>query len=88
MKKKIETVQGPDVYPAAQQMLIFQGKVLKDDTTLEGNKVTENSFVVIMVTKVSLVGFDIRCCKLKFILILMCFLVYSFLTKLFFFFLN
>ncbi|XP_044490530.1 ubiquitin receptor RAD23d-like [Mangifera indica] len=51
VKKKIETVQGQDVYPAAQQMLIFQGKVLKDDTTLEENKVTENSFVVIMVTK-------------------------------------
>ncbi|KAH7569841.1 hypothetical protein JRO89_XS05G0007100 [Xanthoceras sorbifolium] len=55
VKKNIETVQGPDVYPAAQQMLIHQGKVLKDNTTLEENKVAENSFVVIMLTKVRLV---------------------------------
>ncbi|KAK4850892.1 hypothetical protein QYF36_010746 [Acer negundo] len=51
VKKNIEAVQGPDVYPAAQQMLIHQGKVLKDNTTLEENKVAENSFVVIMLTK-------------------------------------
>ncbi|KAL6190293.1 hypothetical protein ACLB2K_036691 [Fragaria x ananassa] len=51
VKKSIETSQGSTVYPAAQQMLIHQGKVLKDDTTLEENKVLENSFVVIMLTK-------------------------------------
>ncbi|TXG68085.1 hypothetical protein EZV62_009360 [Acer yangbiense] len=51
VKKNIETVQGSDVYPAALQMLIHQGKVLKDNTTLEENKVAENSFVVIMLTK-------------------------------------
>lgn len=51
VKKNIETVQGADVYPAAQQMLIHQGKVLKDSTTLEENKVAENSFIVIMLTK-------------------------------------
>ncbi|KAL8463214.1 hypothetical protein ACS0TY_034016 [Phlomoides rotata] len=51
VKKTIETAQGADTYPAAQQMLIHQGKVLKDGTTLEENKVAENSFVVIMLTK-------------------------------------
>ncbi|XP_022945311.1 ubiquitin receptor RAD23d-like isoform X1 [Cucurbita moschata] len=51
VKKNIETVQGADVYPAAQQMLIHQGKVLKDGTTLDENKVAENSFIVIMLTK-------------------------------------
>uniref|UniRef100_A0A5B6YGU3 Ubiquitin receptor RAD23 n=1 Tax=Davidia involucrata TaxID=16924 RepID=A0A5B6YGU3_DAVIN len=51
VKKNIETVQGSDVYPAAQQMLIHQGKVLKDATTLEENKVAENNFIVIMLTK-------------------------------------
>lgn len=51
VKKSIETAQGSDVYPAAQQMLIHQGKVLKDGTTLEENKVAENSFVVIMLSK-------------------------------------
>uniref|UniRef100_A0A1J3EUV6 Ubiquitin receptor RAD23 n=1 Tax=Noccaea caerulescens TaxID=107243 RepID=A0A1J3EUV6_NOCCA len=51
VKKNIETVQGADVYPAAKQMLIHQGKVLKDETTIEENKVAENSFIVIMMTK-------------------------------------
>ncbi|XP_014513403.1 ubiquitin receptor RAD23c-like isoform X2 [Vigna radiata var. radiata] len=51
VKKSIETVQGADVYPAAQQMLIHQGKVLKDATTLEENNVAENSFIVIMLSK-------------------------------------
>lgn len=53
MKKNIESVQGADVYPAAQQMLIHQGKVLKDGTTLDENKVAENSFIVIMLSKVN-----------------------------------
>ncbi|KAB1209828.1 Ubiquitin receptor RAD23c [Morella rubra] len=51
VKRNIEALQGSDVYPAEQQMLIHQGKVLKDPTTLEENKVAENSFVVIMLTK-------------------------------------
>ncbi|KAF7808894.1 ubiquitin receptor RAD23c-like [Senna tora] len=51
VKKHIETVQGADVYPSVKQMLIHQGKVLKDDTTLEENKVAENSFIVIMLSK-------------------------------------
>ncbi|KAF5457438.1 hypothetical protein F2P56_021539, partial [Juglans regia] len=51
VKQNIEALQGSVVYPAAQQMLIHQGKVLKDATTLEENKVAENSFVVIMLTK-------------------------------------
>ncbi|RZB43430.1 Ubiquitin receptor RAD23c isoform C [Glycine soja] len=51
VKKNIETVQGADVYPAAQQMLIHQGKVLRDATTLEENKVAENTFIVIMLSK-------------------------------------
>ncbi|XP_039039203.1 ubiquitin receptor RAD23c-like [Hibiscus syriacus] len=51
VKKNIETVQGSDVYPASQQMLIHKGKVLKDDTTLAENSVAENSFIVIMLTK-------------------------------------
>ncbi|XP_043716363.1 ubiquitin receptor RAD23c-like isoform X2 [Telopea speciosissima] len=51
VKKNIESVQGLDAYPAVQQMLIHQGKVLKDATTLDENKVSENSFLVIMLTK-------------------------------------
>ncbi|XP_011021233.1 PREDICTED: ubiquitin receptor RAD23c isoform X3 [Populus euphratica] len=51
VKKNIENAQGADVYPAAQQMLIYQGKVLKDDTTLDESKVAENSFIVVMLSK-------------------------------------
>ncbi|CAJ2668852.1 unnamed protein product [Trifolium pratense] len=51
VKKNIEVVQGAAIYPAPQQMLIHQGKVLKDETTLEENQVAENSFVVIMLSK-------------------------------------
>nr|CAA72741.1 RAD23, isoform I [Daucus carota] len=51
VKRSIETAQGAAVYPAAQQMLIYQGKVLKDGTTLLENNVAENSFIVIMLSK-------------------------------------
>ncbi|CAN0876374.1 Ubiquitin receptor RAD23c [Linum grandiflorum] len=51
VKTRIETAQGADVYPAGQQMLIHQGKVLKDNTTLDENKVVEDSFIVVMLTK-------------------------------------
>lgn len=52
VKKKIEQVQGADVYPAAQQMLIHQGKILKDGTTLAENRVIDNNFIVVMLSKV------------------------------------
>uniref|UniRef100_K3ZTA5 Ubiquitin receptor RAD23 n=3 Tax=Setaria TaxID=4554 RepID=K3ZTA5_SETIT len=48
VKKVIESTQGQNVYPADQQMLIHQGKVLNDETTLEENQVLENNFLVIM----------------------------------------
>ncbi|KAG6410338.1 hypothetical protein SASPL_128396 [Salvia splendens] len=51
VKSIIETTQGAGVYPAALQMLIHQGKVLKDGTTLDENKIAENTFVVIMLSK-------------------------------------
>ncbi|KAJ6910616.1 ubiquitin receptor RAD23d-like isoform X1 [Populus alba x Populus x berolinensis] len=51
VKKNIETAQGVAVYPAEQQMLIHQAKILKDNTTLDENKIVENSFVVIMLSK-------------------------------------
>jgi UV excision repair protein RAD23 len=38
-------------------MLVYQGKVLKDDTTLDENKVSESSFFVVMLSKVSVFGF-------------------------------
>ncbi|KAL6655987.1 hypothetical protein ACP70R_006813 [Stipagrostis hirtigluma subsp. patula] len=48
VKKVIESTQGQNVYPAEQQVLIHKGKVLKDETTLEENKVEEDNFLVIM----------------------------------------
>ncbi|KAF4346192.1 hypothetical protein G4B88_003679 [Cannabis sativa] len=55
LKKNIEAVQGADVYPASQHMLIHQGKVLENTTTLEENAVAESSFIVIMLTKERLI---------------------------------
>ena len=58
MKKVIESTQGQNVYPADQQVLIHQGKVLKDDSTMEENQVLENNFLVIMLKQVGYL-FDI-----------------------------
>ncbi|KAH1238147.1 Ubiquitin receptor RAD23b [Glycine max] len=48
VKKNIEDVQGKDNYPCGQQLLIHNGKVLKDETTLVENKVSEDGFLVVM----------------------------------------
>lgn len=47
VKKQIEQTQGAQTYPSEQQMLIYQGRVLKDGTTIEENKVSENAFLVL-----------------------------------------
>ena len=52
VKKNIENVQGKDSYPCSQQLLIHNGKVLKDETTLTENKITEDGFLVVMLSKV------------------------------------
>lgn len=51
VKAKIEETQGRDHFPKEQLLLIHQGKVLKDDSTLEENKVSESGFVVVMLSK-------------------------------------
>jgi hypothetical protein len=49
VKKLIEGSQGQNPYPADQQVLIHQGAALKDETTLEENKVLENnSFMLVL----------------------------------------
>ena len=53
VKKNIEDSQGKDNYPCGQQLLIHNGKVLKDETSLVGNKVTEEGFLVVMLSKVT-----------------------------------
>jgi UV excision repair protein RAD23 len=52
IKKNIEDIQGKDNYPWGQQLLIHNGKVLKDESTLEENKVSEDGFLVVMLSKV------------------------------------
>ena len=42
VKKNIETVMG---VTAEEQMLIHKGKVLKDETTMEANNVSEKSII-------------------------------------------
>ncbi|XP_020586963.1 ubiquitin receptor RAD23d-like isoform X2 [Phalaenopsis equestris] len=51
VKNNIENSQGKTVYPADQQMLIYQGKVLNDETTLAENNITEKCFIVVMLRK-------------------------------------
>ncbi|KAD4889183.1 hypothetical protein E3N88_21256 [Mikania micrantha] len=51
VKKNIEDVKGKDNYPCGQQLLIHNGKVLKDETTLADNKVSEEGFLVVMLSK-------------------------------------
>jgi len=65
VKKNIEDAQGKDNYPCVQQLLIYNGKVLKDETTLADNKVTEDGFLVVMLSKVNLSSICTRICLLK-----------------------
>ena len=52
VKKNIEDVQGKLNYPCGQQLLIHNGKVLKDESTLAENKVSEDGFLVVMLSRV------------------------------------
>eukprot|EP00850_Spirogloea_muscicola_P011188 SM000068S20620 [mRNA] locus=s68:598516:602371:+ [translate_table: standard] len=51
VKKQIEELQGREAFPWDQQLLIHQGKVMADSTTLEMNRVSEKSFIVVMLSK-------------------------------------
>ena len=54
-----------DNYPCVQQLLIYNEKVLKDETTLADNKVAEDGFLVVMLSKVNLSSICTRICLLK-----------------------
>ncbi|GER48544.1 Rad23 UV excision repair protein family [Striga asiatica] len=56
IKKTIEDAKGKDNYPCGQQLLIHNGKVLKDESTLAENKVSEDGFLVVMLTKTKSLG--------------------------------
>lgn len=57
VKKNIEDMKGKDSYPCGQQLLIHNGKVLKDESTLAENKVSEDGFLVVMLSKSKASGF-------------------------------
>ncbi|EPS72838.1 hypothetical protein M569_01918, partial [Genlisea aurea] len=56
VKKSIEDDQGKSNYPCGQQLLIHNGKVLKDESTLAENKVSEDGFLVVMLSKSKSIG--------------------------------
>jgi UV excision repair protein RAD23 len=47
VKSQIEDLRGRDLSQAENMLIIHQGKILEDDTTLEENNVTEHSFFVV-----------------------------------------
>jgi len=49
LKKKVAEAKAE--FPAEQQKLVYQGKILQDDNTIQESNVTEDGFVVVMVTK-------------------------------------
>lgn len=51
VKKSIEDIQGKDNYPCGQQILIYSGKVLKDESSLAENNISEDGFLVMMLSK-------------------------------------
>ncbi|PSS07585.1 Ubiquitin receptor RAD23b like [Actinidia chinensis var. chinensis] len=56
IKKNIEDEQGKDNYPCGQQLLVHNGKVLEDESTLVENKVSEDEFLVVMLSKSKTLG--------------------------------
>lgn len=50
LKEKIEKEKGAD-YPAADQVLLYAGKILRDEVTLDSYKINDQNFLVIMVKK-------------------------------------
>ncbi|KAJ0243611.1 Ubiquitin receptor RAD23 [Hirschfeldia incana] len=56
VKKIIETVLGATTYPSAEQVLIHKGTVLKDESTVEANNVSEKSIIGVMKRKPASTG--------------------------------
>uniref|UniRef100_A0A672PBQ2 UV excision repair protein RAD23 n=1 Tax=Sinocyclocheilus grahami TaxID=75366 RepID=A0A672PBQ2_SINGR len=54
LKEKTEEEKGQDAFPAVDQKLIYEGKILNDDIPLKECKIDEKKFVLVMVTKVKL----------------------------------
>ncbi|XP_037470295.1 ubiquitin receptor RAD23b-like [Triticum dicoccoides] len=53
VKKNIEEIQGKDSYPRGHQLLIHNGKLLNNESTLDENQVSEDGFLVLIKSKAS-----------------------------------
>ena len=51
MKERIENEKGVDAYPVASQKLIYAGKIMADEDSINKYNIDEKKFIVVMVTK-------------------------------------
>ncbi|KAG7491570.1 hypothetical protein MATL_G00005180 [Megalops atlanticus] len=51
LKEIIEAKKGKDSFPVSQQKLIYEGKILLDDTPIKEYNIDENKFIEVVVSK-------------------------------------